>query len=355
MNTPTKVYILGAGCSVCGEYPVASQVTARLLQFARERLTHDGAKELRRCTVETCARMNKLGVETIDQLAEHLNGENPDAIREAKLAMSAYFFSIEEGSVGRAFASYAAFFDEIFRYGNSPVLEDRAKATPCRVITYNYDRLLERTFIKWARRAERWNEDLASSPDTFVKKFLNTGIHDPHGISFQPNRLTFLKLHGGIGQSNRTGDGGMHHIYWPKFGTALPELNDESYFKRKGHETDLPTIVFPSDKKLKGRVPQANSFRVYMDTFEGQAKAFCRAAKEIQIIGYSIQMIDYFDFKALIAEAKNCKRIVLRNRTSEMPRLMRMLEGLKEEMEATWKIEFEAEDFFCFKPDNSKV
>ena len=148
MSKPTKVYILGAGCSVCGGYPVANQVTAKLLEFAREQLAHKEAEQLRRCTVETCARMQELGVETIDQLAEHLNEENLDVIREAKLAMSAYFFSIEEAAVERAYANYEAFFEEMFQYGESHLLEDRAKATPCRVITYNYDRLFERTFIK---------------------------------------------------------------------------------------------------------------------------------------------------------------------------------------------------------------
>ena len=130
MSKPTKVYILGAGCSVCGGYPVANQVTAKLLKFAHERLSHDGAEQLRRCTVETCARMQELDVHTIDQLAEHLNGENPVAIREAKLAMSAYFFSIEEAAVERAYANYEAFFEESFSMGKVISLKTEPKRRP---------------------------------------------------------------------------------------------------------------------------------------------------------------------------------------------------------------------------------
>jgi hypothetical protein len=46
MTNPTEVYILGAGCSVCGGYPLASEVTANLLNFAQKRLAGDEAQEL---------------------------------------------------------------------------------------------------------------------------------------------------------------------------------------------------------------------------------------------------------------------------------------------------------------------
>ena len=83
-----------------------------------------------------------------------------------------------------------------------------------------------------------------------------------------------------------------------------------------------------------------------MRKLEERTFAFCQEAEEIQIIGYSIQPIDYFSFKCMIREAKHCKRIVVRNRASERVRLMRTLEGLKEEFGAKWEIEFKAEDFF---------
>jgi hypothetical protein len=347
VDRPTKVYILGAGCSVCGNYPLAADVAATLRTFAETRLTHDNAKELRRCALQTCALLKEKGVNTLDLLAEHLNRTNHGVIREAKLAMSASFFALEDAAVQQAYGHYEPFFREVFRYGDSHLLDDRARETPCRVISYNYDRLFERTFIEWAKRAEPLNQNLADNLDGFVKRFLNTGFHNSGGITFEPNHFSFLELHGGIGQFNRTGYHGMNHIYWPRFGTAIPDFNDDPYYEKKGHGTNLPTIAFPSDKKLRPHLGKDHSFRVYMDAVEEQAKAFCRTAKEIQIIGYSMQDVDYFTFKALIAEAKNCKRIVLRNRASEKSTLMRTLEGLKEDYDAGWEIEYKAEDFFA--------
>ncbi len=350
MNNFTKVYILGAGCSVCGEYPIASQVTAKLLDFANTRLAHDQAKELRRCTIQTCDWMTEHGVETIDQLAEILNGSEPGVILDAKLAMSVYFLSIEDVAVERALLNYTAFFEDLFRYGNSELLNERVKSTPCRVITYNYDRLLERAFIAWAKRIEPYNEDMASGLDGFVTKYLNTGFGDPHKIDFEEDRFSLLKLHGGVGQFSRTNDFGFKHIYRPEFGSSIPDLIDKNHYRPEEYPNDIPTLIFPADKSEKNSKQNGSSFVEYMKAFKSQALAFCQQAEEIQIIGYSIQPIDYFSFKSMIAAAKDCKRIIVRNRASEEFRLMRTLEGLKEEFSATWKIEFRAEDFFARVP-----
>lgn len=344
----SKVFILGAGCSVCGEYPIASQVTARLIDFARTRLDRSEAKELRRCTLDTCRRMMEMGVETIDQLAGGLNGSEPNVIRDAKLALSIYFLAIEDAAVERALLNYTAFFEELFRYGSSELLNERVKSTPSRVITYNYDRLFERTFIEWAKCIEPYNEDLLDGLDGFVTKYLNTGFGDPHKIAFEQDHFSLLKLHGGVGQFSRTNDYGFKHIYRPQLGSSIAEFIDNNHYRPEGYSNDIPTLIFPADKSVKNQ--NGSTFVEYMKAFESQALFFCQQAEEIQIIGYSIQPIDYFSFKAMIAAAKNCNRIVVRNRASEESRLMRTLEGLKEEFSATWKIEFRAEDFFACGP-----
>jgi len=341
-----KVYILGAGCSVCGNYPLASQVTTKLRDFAQTQLAHEEAKELRRCVTETCEWMMKLGVETIDQLAGRLNGSEPGVVRDAKLAMSIYFLSIEEAAVSQSLKNYSTLFEELFRYGDSELLQERVKATPCRVITYNYDRLFERTFIEWAKQMDRDNEGLSSGLDEFLRKHLNTGLGDPHKLNFDPDHFTFLKIHGGVGQFNRVKDGGFKHTYRPKFGSSIPDFTDKNYYNPDGYARDFHTIIFPADKIVENLSAEEDSLGEYMRELEEQTFAFCQRAEEIQIIGYSIQLIDYFSFKSMIREAKHCNRIVVRNRASEKVRIMRTLEGLKEEFAAKWKIEFKAEDFF---------
>lgn len=347
MSTATKVYILGAGCSVCGGYPVASEVLKALRSFADRLSTSSQAKEIRRCVIETCDRMEALGAQTVDQLAEHLH-EDRKAVREAKLAMSAHFFEIEEAAVARAYPNYVAFFNEMFRYGDSELLRDRIRATPARVITFNYDRLFEQTFRKWAGTSIPSPEvdDLILNPDSSVKRLLGMGILGTTNIEFADDGFTFLKLHGGIGQYNRSKDHGMNHIYWPRLGESIPPVNDDPYFEKPGYVNDMSTIAFPSDKKHRSLLAAANPFRTYMDRVEEKAKSLCRTAKEIHLIGYSIQPIDLFSVKAIIKEATICRRIVIRNRASQRKVLEKRLGGLQEEFNATWEIEFEEEDFF---------
>jgi len=285
--------------------------------------------------------------DTIDQLAESLNGSEPEVILDAKLAMSIYFLAIEDAAVERALLNYTAFFEELFGFGNSEQLNERVKSTPCRVITYNYDRLFERAFIAWAKRIEPYNKDMADGLDGFVTKYLNTGLGDLHKILFEQNRFSLLKLHGGVGQFSRTNDYGFKHIYRPQFGSSTAEFIDENHYKPEGYSNDIPTLIFPADKNVKNSNQNSSSFIEYMKAVENQALAFCNQAEEIQIIGYSVQPIDYFSFKTMIAAAKDCKRIIVRNRASEKSRLMSTLEVLKGEFAATWKIEFQAEDFFA--------
>lgn len=275
------VYILGAGCSVCGDYPIASQVTEKLLDFARTRLDREESRELQRATLTTCRRLIEMGVETVDRLAGRLNGREPNVIRDAKLAMSIYFLSIEEAAVGRALGNYTEFFEELFRYGNSDVLDARVKATPCRVITYNYDRLFERTFIEWAKRIEPHSQDMARGLDGFITTYLNTGFGDPHGIGFEQKRFSFLKLHGGIGQFSRTNDYGFKHIYRPHLGSSIPDLTDNNYYQPVGYANDVPTLIFPADKNLNNNSQNGGSFMEYMKALEKQALEFCQQSEEI--------------------------------------------------------------------------
>lgn len=346
MSKSTKVYILGAGCSVCGNYPIANRVTEQLRRFGRTHLNHEGATELKEIITRTCRLLEETRSETLDKLAQILSDKNRNAVREAKLSLSALFFSLEDVATESAYPNYAEFFHELFHYGGSSSLEDRANATPCRVITYNYDRLFERTFIEWAKHEDPGNPEL-DNIDSFVKKFLNMGIHGSEAFDVQPCRFSFLKLHGGIGQANRTGDYGLNFPYWPEFGAAIPPFLDKFYYEKEGQKTNEPTIVFPWDKQNCDRLSNGNSFGKYIKAAGSQAIEFCKSAKEIQIIGYSIQSIDYFDFKRLIVAAEGCERIVVRNRAEEESKLRRKLEALREESKATWEVEYKAEDFFA--------
>jgi hypothetical protein len=321
---------------------VANKVAAELEKFGKDRLKHEGAEKLRSYVDKTCALLSKHGVDTIDALAKVLRDTNPIAIKEAKIAMSVFFFALEDDAVKRAVPNYAAFFDELFQYGKSPSpsLEERIKGTPCRVLTYNYDRLFELTFIEWVKLEEPGNEKITEKLNTFLNMGLGTG----YDVEIKPDQFSLLKLHGGVGQSNRDAArafGSKSHLYWPKFGQPIPPLEDK-YYPRKGYESDEPTIIFSHEKQSGDE----SSFQGYDSKVWKQAREFCKDASEIQIIGYSIQPIDRFWFKSLLREAKNCTRIILRNQLSEKERLESRLRGIEEEFGAKWEIEYRAEDFF---------
>jgi hypothetical protein len=346
VSHPTKIYILGAGCSICGGYPAADGVATALKDFARDHLkSATGADEnLKRCVERTCALLNEHPVETIDALAKKLflleQLQFRDAltlIEEAKIAMNACFLSLEDEGARRAYPNYSNFFNELFRHGTSDLLEKRVEATPCRVLTYNYDRLFERTFLKWA-------EDKVSDKNAWeMIAFLNSGLNDNMEIKITPSRFSFLKLHGGIGQTHREKGGGLLYPHcWPKYGEQIPpEFIDENYYERPKHKGDRRTIIFPHEKRDAGTF-----FQKYDSVIWGKANEFCAHATEIHIIGYSIQDIDYFSFKSLIREAKHCTRIILRNRPEAKDSLVRKLDGIKEEFSAKWAIVFLAEDLF---------
>ena len=339
----TKVYILGAGWPVCGQYPLASQAANGLDTFSKASLKHDKAVKLRGCAERTCELLSKHGRDTIDALAKVLGDANRVAIKEAKIAMSVFFFGLEDDAVKLANPSYAAFFDELFRYGEnpSPSLLERVEKTPCRVLTFNYDRLFERTFIEWAKREEPGNEEIAQ----ILNEFLNMGMGNGHDVEIKPNRFSLLKLHGGIGQFNRDGPrdlGNTSHLYWPEFGQPIPPFDDEQYYQRQGYKTNEPTIIFPHEKQDGDK----SSFQGYDSKVWKQARDFCKLATEIQILGYSIQSIDYFWFKSLLREVKADARIVLRNRLTEKDKLLGKLEGIKDELKTKWTIDYMAEDFF---------
>jgi hypothetical protein len=105
---------------------------------------------------------------------------------------------------------------------------------------------------------------------------------------------------------------------------------------------DRPMLVFPTEKL---DAQEGNSFGDYLAKVKKEAMTFLAQADEIHIVGYSIQSIDFFEFKQFINAAKSCKLIVVQNLESERMRLERILNNLRAEVKAGWKIEYRAEGF----------
>jgi hypothetical protein len=346
-SKPTRVYILGAGCSVCGGYPLASEVPVSLRQFSESLVSNDQAQQLRKCVEDTVVLLDQFKVQTTDQLAQVLGEDRRPEIEMSKKAMSALFFSLEDEAAKRALPNYSAFFEELFEQGDDPEMEARVKATNCRVLTYNYDRLFERTFIEWIKSSV---EDHPNRDQNSVN-WLNSSLRNPSRVEIARDSFALVKLHGGIGQFFRNGDYGKNYIYLFDLWEKLPPIKDDPYFEKSGQKSNEQTIFYPTDKRpRKERKAEAgsldSSLRAYEDHVWDVAEEFTTSASEIQIIGYSMQPIDWFWFKDLFRDAKGCRKIVVRNRRECLGYLVEKMERLGNELGIEWKVEGRVEDFF---------
>lgn len=59
-----------------------------------------------------------------------------------------------------------------------------------------------------------------------------------------------------------------------------------------------------------------------------------------------MQPIDWWWFKDLMREAKQCRKIVIRNRAHITDVLVRKMERLGYELSVSWQVEGRVEDFF---------
>lgn len=343
MDNDTQVFILGAGCSLCGGYPLAKDVPAGLEEFSRSLDT--SSANIKRCVENTIQLMKKNEVSTIDQLAQFYSGSDRQILADAKIAMSAHFLSIEQTACDKAYESYSAFFEDLLTFGNERSIEAKLKNTPCRVLTFNYDRLFERTFLKWVKRYEPQN---VSHEGRGLHQSLNNGMNDIVDVRVHTDRFAFLKLHGGIGQSHRDNDGGFRYPYWPELDKDVPEIRDDNYFSRKGYERDAPLIIFPAEKpaQLHENEFKKWSFFRYSSSIWQAAQSICEQATEIRLLGYSIQFVDRLHFKEyLIKPAIKCQRITIENVPSSRREIERTLKTIRSELGASWQIEFEESRF----------
>ena len=155
-SRPTLI-ILGAGCSVSSGYPVAAKMFEGLAHFGQG--LGDDAKRLRALVEKTLALVKRLrtageSVETLDTLAKLLHEgkaggdtmqERNQNVKDAKLAVSAYFLSLEREAIRKALPGYRALMDRVFGTDSRWYAKAIQDSAYC-VLTFNYDRLFELAF-----------------------------------------------------------------------------------------------------------------------------------------------------------------------------------------------------------------
>lgn len=328
----TILIILGAGCSL-KRYPLARDMLTHLEKFG-DTLAEDASRlrNLVTQTVDLFERLREQGTsaQTLDDLARLVhNGQLADnnvgrnrsqnnrLVEDAKAAVAALFLSREAKAMEDGLAGYRSLMNRVFSSQFGPDCRTALRKTPYRVLTFNYDRLFELAF--------RQHFPYDGTEAFYGPTVLNSGLHTvlPQQVEVDPNRFSFLKLHGSVGLHSYEEPGGCDHIHQiPDLKKPTP-INDEEFFVGPGHGIHSnklkPTlIVFPHEKDYIAQYPGNHfPYRFYIPKVWAAARHFASQAKEILIVGYSCPEPDFPAWSSLIEEAKNCKQVVIWNPAAE--------------------------------------
>jgi len=347
----TKVYILGAGCSVKYGYPLAAKFIPAFESFSSS-LGGD-AQKLKHAVDETVVLMREAKVQTVDELVFRIHNRALDDPRQqstqayrvrlqrilrAKIATVALFLALEQRANAETLDSYHRLILNIFP--GSGDWRQRFRDTRCHLLTFNYDRLFEMSLLRM------FGID-ADTQLLYGENILNSGLHHCMGDSmgFRDDRFCFLKLHGSVGMRIHEEYG--QPCYYPYFDGKKPgekiELNDERFFAKSGNPLPQdrdpePLIVFPFEKDfVRSGSPNQLAFREYITAVWQQAERVVESASEIWFIGYSFAMMDRTAVIRLLAHAKQCKCFVIQNRPDEAERIRRMLSVEHHNLGISWE------------------
>jgi len=327
MESGTKVYILGAGCSAAFGYPLGNGFVKALDAFGKT-LSAPDKQQIKRAVESTVHLLQSNAVATLDELVDRINRglfDEParsfvekdrlryDRIHDAKVATLALFHSLEAAASKSGLLSYTHFLREIFPDRGS--WQCLLANSHCRVLSFNYDRLFEMAFQQ------------LFGPDTgqfalYGGAVLNSGLNviQKRTIDFEPNRFSFLKLHGSIGMTARNEHGDpchYHNSHGPVSCVPQKELVDDDFFPRLANPYDRrsePLIVFPDEKDfVRSAGKNGFPYREYITKVWDHAEKLVSQAAEIWVIGYSFSPIDRPSFMRLVSAAKSCKKIVVQN------------------------------------------
>ena len=336
-NAIKTVYILGAGCSTGKQpngpgFPLACEFVSALEEFSPS-LAGNDCKKLKSLVDETAHLLRQENVQTLDALAARLGAEAHGSfstgltrhqkqlcdkqVHNARIATAALFMDLEKRAKKIGLPRYDNFLNELF--GNSTAWAKASRNSTVCVLTFNYDRLFEMAFLN------RFKCDTGQY-NLYGKSLLNSGLDyvDGNGFEVDPDRFSFLKLHGSVGIRTRNEDGNNNpHIYTTCDGLPGDDgkpINDERFCthiqKLNPYDRDPePLIVFPHEKQLvASKTEPPFLFQTYIENVWKEAHRLVAEATTIYAIGYSFAPIDRDDVIGLLRSAKNCKKLVVQNR-----------------------------------------
>jgi hypothetical protein len=345
LSRDSRVFILGAGCSVeCG-YPPGTGLAAEFEKLLGEiqEIPDEKCGRIKHSLICTLKLLRETpGVETLDQLAarieqdlndwkrqrgspfanaEYLERENTAArqILDAKIATSAMFLAREAKARQTGLRSYKSFITQIL---GGPPWEEARKAD-CSVLTFNYDRLFEIAFPECFATFDLRNHPLYASDALNSCLDFNFGkwsLAQP-----TPGRFCFLKMHGSAGwwvKVKRDGGRG-ERWYCPAFpvqGLSVEQIEKTIPRECGGPFGWEPLLAFPHERQesqeyfnYKGESSGCD-WAPYIDAVWQQAASVVANATEVSVIGYSFNPIDSRHMVNQLLSKATCEKIVIQNK-----------------------------------------
>ncbi len=304
-------------------------------------------------TVRLFAQLQAKGIQadTLDELAWHMHQKvlypYPQChfmMEEAKLAVTAFFMSLEPNAMQFGLPGYRNWMKRIFSssFGTTPHLA--LKQTPYRILTFNYDRLFELAYRQYF--------PYDGTTSFYGPEVLNSGLFQamPEKLEITPNRFSFLKLHGSVGVFTYELWGQTEHIHEIPDPAKQVPITDEYFFmpadfheKFYANRPKPALLVFPHEKDfLKDHPSNALGYRHYIPAVWTAARSMASQAEEIWIVGYSCPEPDFPAWSSLLQAAGSCQRIVVQNPSAtdictrikmRLPRLTGALEAYPQPFE----------------------
>lgn len=354
VNTETRVFILGAGCSADCGYPLGAGFKNALGQFRSQ--ISDNCPTIKQTVGDTITLMENLpDIQTLDQLARHIDEEleswrrkrnhfvdsedcekekiTKKKILDAKIATSALFSALEEKIPKSGIAKYEDFIVSILG-GRAQTLEDVFGEADCHVLSFNYDRLFEIAFLNRFKQHDPCQSGLYSG------KVLNSGF-DAKRNAVKPvsGRFSFLKLHGSSGWwVKKEQYSGPERLYWPSAPKVQVALKDIEALAAKAHDylEWKPLIAFPHERQFSREFYQANKssagyhWAPYIDAVWNHAGDLLAEASEVKIIGYSFDPNDSrYMVEELMSKVPATAKIIIRNTKEAEGKVMGNVQSYK--------------------------
>ena len=206
--------------------------------------------------------------------------------------------------------------------------------TRYRLVTFNYDRVVEITFERF------FTHSLTKQYDIYSSEVLNAGLNSREGPIFKADRFCFLKLHGTVGVypfGPNEIDRGFGHFFahYAPFSQSASSINDGTYFKDQDDGEGLPLwkflplIVFPADRQRVEGGGEDYNLKEYIQAIRDKAAGVFAAANQIRVIGYSFHPADKLWLVSLLRSAPETKKIIINPHAGEICEELRVQDDLQ--------------------------